>query len=824
MPAYANTPVTLTFDLVVVGGGLSGLCAAIAAAREGVKVALIQDRPVFGGNCSSEVRVVPHGANHSNAWAGETGLVHELILEDRAGNHEAFPDHGMINSHWDFTLMEAAHREPNLAFFLNTVVRAVDSELLDPNDRDEAVATSNGLGRIGGACRRILGLHATQMGSEKELHFAAPQFIDATGDGTLGYLAGADFRYGREAREEFGELLAPIAPDDVTMGATITMRARDVGQPVSYSAPPWAVAYEKPDDIGFKRTLYHLTKPVYGGYWWLEVCNPWHQIDDNAAIRHELHRHVLGVWNYIKNHAPFREQARNYALDWIGMIPGKRESRRLVGDVLLTEQDCHDDRRWPDAIGFAGWWIDLHVKGGINNKIDPGERENADRNYKHWIRVPTFTLPLRCFYSRNVENLWMAGRCLSTTHVALGPVRVMQSLGQMGQAVGMAAGYAVREGLTPRETAAPDGPHIGPLQQRMLKADIRIPGIRNDDPADLARTATTSASSDAPLQFEKVGNGPSYRLGTYDSAGPLSSPGLAMIIPLSEPKLEAISFRLRNELTRDQALRVLVQPLDRIWDRNADQQVVAESTLLVPALGDGWFEARFDADVEPGRPYRIAILDGQDVVWPESSAWPVGTVMQYLHDAPGGPEQRNAHLPAFAADEVSIPKYRHWRQLRAALAMRITPEQRPFGAQNVTNGTASPEDLPNLWISDPDQPLPQHVDVRWDRPVQLDSVQVAFDTNLARPNQSESPFFRAPECVRDWRLLAETGQGWSEIYREEGNHQRRCLAHFPRVETSALRLEVMSTNGVPEARVYELRAYGTPMQTIDPVEQRLVLA
>lgn len=802
-----NNAQTHNFDLVVVGGGLSGLCAAIAAAREGAQVALVQDRPVFGGNCSSEVRVVPHGANHSNAWAGHTGLTLAMLLEDRATNHEAFPDHGMMNSHFDFTLLQMAHREPNLTFFLNTVVRAVDSVAVPGGPAAEPTTTSNGLGRLGGEARRINAVLATQMGSEKELHLIGAQYIDATGDGTVGYLAGADYRYGREAREEFGEALAPIAPDDVTMGATITMRARDVGRPVVYLPPPWAERYEKPEDIGFKRTLYHLTKPVYGGYWWLEVCNPFHQIDDNAEIRHELHRHVLGIWNYIKNHSEHGETARNYALDWVGMIPGKRESRRLMGDVMLTEHDCHTDRRWPDAIGYAGWWIDLHIKGGILNKADPGERENADRNYKHWIRIPTFTLPLRAFYSRNVANLWMAGRCLSTTHVALGPSRVMQTLGQLGQSVGMAAAGAVAAGVPPREFASHNGPYLAPYQQRLLRADVRVPGLVNRDVADHALSARAVASSEATLDLSGPDGKTWYWLGAGDQPGRNASPGLSMVIPVTEAKLEAVDLYLRCDAASAQDVELIIQKLDRIWDRTDDLLVVARGRLRVAPGAPGWHQVRLDTSLEPGHPYRIALLGGEQVGWAQAAEWPVGTTMQYLHVSPGGPEPSNAHLDAFSTDEVHIPAYRHWRQLRAALSLRTVPAQRPFGAVNANDGVAWPERLPGLWVSDPAQQLPQGLELRFSEPRSVSTVQLSFDTNLARFTQSEEAFFRAPECVRDFRLLARDGAGWREVYSERGNYQRHRVIRFASVTTTVLKLEVQATNGAREARLFEFRAY-----------------
>ncbi len=807
MPLEHNPSETQSYDLVVIGGGLSGLCAALAAARAGTKVALVQDRPVLGGNCSSEVRVVPHGANHNNAWAGETGLPHELILADRVKNHEAFFDHGMINTVFDLNLLHAAQREPNLILHLNTTVRAVESEPLDSAiTTPRAQPTANGLGRLGGEPRRIIAVRASQMGSEVEFRLTARQFIDATGDGTIGFLAGADFRYGREARAEFDEPLAPLVSDDVTMGATITMRARDIGRPTPFTPPPDIALYRKMEDIGFKRTIYHINKPVYGGYWWLEVCNPYHQIKDNVAVRVELHRHVLGVWNFIKNYSEYKAKAANYVLDWIGMIPGKRESRRLVGDVTLSERDCHTDRRWPDAIGFAGWWIDLHIKGGILNKADPGERENADRNYKHWIRIPVYTLPLRAFYSRNVENLWMAGRCLSTTHVALGPVRVMQTLAQLGQAVGIAAAHALRAEITPRQLANPAGIYLAPLQQALLRADVRIPGLRHTDHADLALTATAAASSEAQLDLSVPHATASFNLGDSPTPGRMHSPALAMVVPLTHERLEKASLFITNERAQAQTLTVSLAPLDRIWDRT-DKAPIATAELTIPAKAAGWFDAVFAAPVVPGRPYRIALSGGDGIAWAGCAHWPVGTTMQYLHVSPGGPEQKNAHLDAFSPAEVSIPAYRHWRQLRTALALRLEPAPAPFSAANVNNGIAWPEGMPNLWISDPKLLLPQHIELDFGRAQTVDTLEVSFDTNLANVTQSEEAFYRVPECVRDWRLLARESGAWREIYSETNNYQRKRVAHFAAITTDALRLECLATNGAPSARVYEIRAY-----------------
>lgn len=773
-----------TFDLVVVGGGVAGLCAAVAAARAGARTAIVQDRPVFGGNSSSEIRVVPYGCSHGSAWTNETGISHELVLEDRATNHEHLFDHGMTNSLYDMVLYEAVRREPNLTPFMNTSVRAVDSEPLDP-----AAPTT----------RRVTAVHGSQLGSEKEYVFRARQFLDASGDGTVGLLAGADFRYGREARTEFGEPLAPVRADEETLGSTITMRARDIGRPVPYTPPPWIQVYTTPDEIGLDRKLYHITKSVYGGYWWLEVNNPFHQIDDNQAIKDELHRHVLGVWNYLKNHSPEKEHAATYALEWVGMLPGKRESRRFLGDVVVTEHDCHTDRNWPDGVAYAGWWIDLHIKGGIHNKREPGERENIDDNYKHWIRVAPFSLPLRAYYSRNVENLWVAGRLLSVTHVALGPVRVQLSLGLQGQSVGAAAAYALAHGLTPRQAADPDGPHIARIRQRLLRDDVHVLDLRNEDPADLALRATATATSERPFSFGEP-DGEHWLPLDVDRA---------QVVPISHDRVDSVACYLKNEGDQPAAVTAELHALGRIWDRTPGE-CVAEARLEVPANSCGWVTASFDAPVTPHRPHRVALRRAPGVSWAQGGPAPVGTVAQYLYVSPGGPEPKNRHLPSFGPDEIDLPPYRHWRQTRRiALAARVTPQPEPFAASSVNNGRAWPEAMPNLWISDPGQPLPQSVELDLGRAVAFNTVLVSFDTNLDLTTGARTEFWRAPECVRDWRLQARVDGRWREVYAETDNYQRRRTARFPSVTASALRLDALATNGTggEGARVYEIRVY-----------------
>lgn len=785
------------FDLIVVGGGWAGLCAAISAARKGVQVALVQERPVLGGNGSSEIRVVPHGSAHSNAWTNETGLPHEILLEERSRNHEHLFDHGMVNSVTDLALHEAARRETNLTLFLNTSVRGVESEALETPTTPQP--TLNNLGRLGGERRRISALRASQLGSEKELILKAPQFVDATGDGTIGFLAGADFRYGRESREEFGENLAPLQSDDVTMGSTITMRARDIGQNAPFEAPDWIEEYKSLEGIGFNRTLHRLDKPTYGGYWWLEVCNPFHQIQDNAAIRDELHRHVLGVWNFIKNHSEFKEKASTYVLDWTGMVPGKRESRRLMGDIVLTEHDVHEDKKWPDGVTYAGWWIDLHISRGILNKTEPGERENVDDNYKHWIRVAPFSIPLRAMYSRNVENLWMAGRCYSLTHVALGPVRVQLSLALQGQAVGTAAAYALQNHLSPRQTAAPEAPHIQTIRQQLLRDDSHVLGVKNCDESDLALRATATASSESAFDISAVDEKRAFALDVPR----------AQILPLTDEKLESVELHLQNRGSQTVRLRAELHEIERIWDRTPGQLIKAQEFEVAP--GTRWAEVIFDCAVTPQRPHRLALwsADGTslpDVFWSASPHVPIGSVAQFRFDCAGGPMEKHRHLPSFGPHEIEIPPYQHWWQMRrVAFSTRIVPAPQPFGAASVNNGSAWPETMPNVWQSNSAQSLPQWVQLAWESPQSFNTVQALFDTDLDCTVNKRAVFHRSPECIRDWRLHAQTENGWQVIYQESGNFQRRRRVQFPRLTATALRLEVLATGGVSDARVFEIR-------------------
>lgn len=394
------------FDFVVVGGGVAGTCAAIVAARLGLKVALIQDRPVLGGNNSSEVRVHLRGDIDKNHHPKLGRVVRELDNGD--------PGNGNPNGHeyGDQRKMDIINYEKNIALYLNTHVYQVEMD-------GENIAAV--IGR--------------DIKTNKEVRFTGTYFSDCTGDGTVGYLAGADYRMGRESRAETGESLASEKADDFTLGTSNLWASLPVDSATDFPETPWALPFS--DE-------YHIDEERSDWQWETGFGNM-NTITQAEEIRDHNLRAVYGNWSYLKN-----AKAETYGkreLAWVAYIGGKRESRRLMGDHILTQMDIQDGKMYPDATVTATWTIDLHFPQKENSLYFPGEEFFAST--KH-IRVAPYTIPYRCLYSRNIPNLFMAGRNISTTHVAFGSTRVMRTCGMMGEVVGMAAHVAKKNQTDPR--------------------------------------------------------------------------------------------------------------------------------------------------------------------------------------------------------------------------------------------------------------------------------------------------------------------------------------------------------------------------------------
>jgi hypothetical protein len=448
----------LETDFLVAGGGLAGVCAAIAAARHGARVVLLQDRSVLGGNASSEIKMHAVGADCHGKKPGarESGLIEEILLEDAVRNpHRSY-------SQWDLLLYEKLKLEPNITLLLDTDLVGASVDLRSD-------------GR-----RMIRQVRAVRQPTEEQFDITAVYFADCTGDGRLGAEVGADYHVGREAKSTFGESLARDVADRQTLGSSILITARQHDKPQPYIAPSWTRRFQPSD---FK--LRPIISYEYG-YWWFEWGGQFDTIKDNERIRHELLRIALGVWDYIKNsgHHP---DAANWALEWVGALPGKRESRRFLGPHVLTERDVLGGTVFPDQVAYGGWPIDLHPPSGVDA---PDEPPYTPTHFPH-----VYSIPLRSYQSRNIANLFFAGRNISASHVGFASTRVMKTCAVGGQAIGTAAALWLRAHKGEPDIAARSTPeNLRELQQTLLRDDAFLPGLRNEDPRDHARQAKTTAS------------------------------------------------------------------------------------------------------------------------------------------------------------------------------------------------------------------------------------------------------------------------------------------------------------------------------------------
>ena len=417
-----EAPVEGKYDLVVVGAGIAGMSAAVSAGRLGCKVALINDRPVVGGNNSSEIRVHLGGRIEEGTYKELGGLQKEFGPE-KGGNAQP------AEYYEDQKKMDWLAGEKNVSLFLNYRAIGVTKE----GDKITSVVVKH-------------------IESGKELKFEAPLFSDCTGDGTIGYLAGADYRMGREGRDEYGESIAPEKADKLTMGSSVQWYSVDNKKSSPFPEFSYGVEFNDKN-----------CEKVMMGEWTWETGMQRDQVWDAERIRDHGLLVVYANWSYLKNHALDNGAFRNLALEWVAYVAGKRESRRLMGDVVLTQNDILRQVAYEDASVTTSWTIDLHYPDPKNTRFFSGDEFKAVCNQEE---IELYPIPYRCFYSRNVSNLFMAGRNISVTHVALGTVRVMRTTAMMGEVVGMAAAVCRRHDVLPRTVYTSYLPELRSLMQK----------------------------------------------------------------------------------------------------------------------------------------------------------------------------------------------------------------------------------------------------------------------------------------------------------------------------------------------------------------------
>ncbi len=390
-----------SYDLVIVGGGIAGCAASIAAAEQGMKVALIQDRPVLGGNASSEIRVHTEGIT----WKSDRIISMLNTVWWPNGSPDAVFDDKKRHANME--------KYNNISIFLNMRAYATNAD--------------------SGIIRSVDARHTS---SGETVRFTSPLFIDCTGDGWIGYWAGAEFMYGREDSsrynenwEQYKELWSPAQPDNRVMGSSVLWRTVDQGTPVIFPEVPWAM------QTGGDHSA------TEGTWKWEYSNNDLNQIEDAEAIRDHMLKAIYSSFYNAKQ----KPENANLALEWTSYLVGKRESRRLAGDYIYTFQDEKNMVEFVDAVVMEERDVDVHYQQQLKDPSQPDFLSEA-----LFYKVDHYYIPYRCLYSKNIKNLLMAGRCFSTSHVGLGGPRVMNTTGQMGVAVGYAASICKKYGTDPR--------------------------------------------------------------------------------------------------------------------------------------------------------------------------------------------------------------------------------------------------------------------------------------------------------------------------------------------------------------------------------------
>lgn len=723
------------YDVIVVGAGAAGCCAAIAAARNGARTALVQDRPVLGGNSSTEAGVPINGAGSCHPNAREGGIIEE------AGRVKARNGYPQMSQ----AFADVAAMEPNLTVLCNQRVTAV---------RMQDAAT-------------IAAVQATDTLSGAISEYRARLFIDCTGDGWVGYYAGAKFRLGREPGSEYNESLAPKVSDNITMsgclmgGNALGYRAVDTGQAAPYAPPPWAPTFTSM--TGYGRQVEH----VAGGNWWMEHRGTVDDLWNPEVARDELIRITYGYWDYVKNRWEDRAKAANFALAFVPILDAKRETRRLLGDYVLNQNDCQAGRVFPDAISYGGWPLDVHHPEGIYSSPEAGA---FDTN----THVPIYTIPFRCLYSANLRNLLMAGRDISVSHIALGTVRVQGTLAPLGQAAGTAAALAVRHQTTPRGIYQQ---HLAELQRVLVQQDQHIPGLAVPDPDNLARQASEVAcSSQADYELfrrEEVQPDKAHEL-TVDRA---------VVLPVGTAP-RALELLLQSKLDQPLDLALHIAP---VTDSKRLQTTATEGFTTSASVPPGEHWVRFSLPRWVETPCVALWLPATPgVSWRLMKTAPAGAQRAYGSAASGQWTVLAGQYYAFCADPP-------WR----------SPAD--FAVRHLNDGQTRPDASgAGLWTSDPAQPLPQWAELRFAQPVTAHRVQLTFDTDVNAPYHDVA---LVPQCVRDYEVTAFDGHEWRSLAKVTGNFQRHRCHDFPPLALTKLRVTVTATNGAASARVYEVKLY-----------------
>lgn len=714
----ATKLVALNCNLVVVGGGLSGVCAAITAARAGLKVVLLQDRPVLGGNASSEVRLWSLGATshmgNNNRWSREGGLINEILLENLKRNKEGNP---LI---FDTVLLEKVYEEKNITLLLNTAVYEVEK------GDDKKIKS------VTGFCSQNSTTYTA----------TAPLFCDASGDGIVAFMSGASFRIGAESKEEFDEGFAPNLEDyGNLLGHSLYFYTKDLGRPVSYTAPSFAIknAEELPRIKNYQLGD-HGCK-----LWWVEHGGRLDTIHQSEDIKFELWKVVYGIWDYVKNSGKYPEAA-NLTLEWVGTIPGKRESRRFEGDYMLAQKDIVEQRDHYDAVAFGGWAMDLHPADGIYSKHN---------SCTQWHGKGVYSIPYRCYYSKDLDNLFLAGRIISASHVAFGSSRVMLTCAHGAQAVGKAATICLEQNCLPRDLSTKE--KIKELQLALNRDGQSIPRLEIPDNEDLAQQAVVGTSS--TFQFKGFNPGNDWQTLRF---------GTAQLLPLKANEYYSFEF----EVEAEEGTSVEVQLKSSIACTHFTPDHVIDSQIFQLKKGKQKLVFQTTKAQKTEHYAYCCIMKNEKVKVRLSDERVTGlmTVQNKVNKAVSNYGRQDP--PA----EIAVDSFEFWTPERRPagknLALTLDRPIAAFGADNLLNGQLRPEShgKTNAWVAAMDDETPE-VKLKWETPVDLKTIKLFFDCDFDHALETTlmgHPEEVIPFVIADYRIKDGSGNILKEV---TGNYQ-----------------------------------------------------
>lgn len=813
---YKKIPTELVCDVLVIGAGMAGICAAVSAARQGAEVILLEKYRALGGNGSSEVGVHPSGAHRFHPYAAETGVIEEIIEEAawRRAKSLTYGHHYNISPMWDTVLSDTLDEAGVLTLRCHYARKPVVEN-----------------GRITKVIVEDIGTYKTR---EISVRVAV---IDSSGDGHISAEAGARFRMGRESKDTYGERLAPEVADDITMGSSLVGYARKSAKKVEFIAPPGTPEFSPGYAEGPERYPLDIESAF------LYPCETGGESgSDTIEDEHEIYRTVLkqfyAWWEKTVTDNPENEKME---LVWISPRVAKRESRRFVGAYTINANDTESGRIFEDEIGFGGFAEDIHYPRPENEKCV---------KIRYMAVPPLYSIPYRSIYSADIKNLFFASRLASASHIAHGTVRLQRTLTTLGMAAGTAAALCKKYDCTPADIY---DVHMKELQQLLLKNDVSLLGCRNEDDTDLARKAKVTADSyvayGVGLEEEQL------CLGAGKNGEAVPAPvGEADVKQMEfltldrvrgvmlwdwADRLDSFQCYVKNETDEEKQLKLNLKLFTREktykshgeqirfpyrersnemeWgsdDTAAKFALIREYMACVPAEFEGWITVPMGEQLIAKNPYwdeerylvEIESCDG--VSWACSRR-------EYDFC-------RRAELAADADTNAAVDINRIYNTFPEAHVYNITPAPKYGEPENVIDG------ISRRWATNPvhmwmaKEKSPQSLELSWEEPVQIREMSITFDS-LERA-YAQMPFDAvkkvSEKLVKHFTVEALVDGTWQQVYEKDNNYHRfnrfRCNAgerkeeigvHIDSICTERIRINCLETWGDIPPRIYEVRAY-----------------